>query len=335
MLDWKTQPCQTVFVSVLNWNSAITTIACLRAALSSVTESFIVRFVVLDNGSEFEDWTQLRQGLAGCNIEFIRLEQNVGFAAGHNAVIRLAMKANADFVWLLNNDAIVTHDALASLVSFMRENPECGAVSPVIYALHDKNVIDFCGAMHDWRKLDSVRPNTREEARLLEAAFPLEMWVHGTAPLYRLSALSNIGLLDERMFAYFEDDDIGVRLSLGGWTSRMAYEAEIQHARGKSYIEERPPYFFYLMTRNSLLFWVRYAKKPHRRLIRLRLFSRAMLLAAKLRERGFKEKSNACLLGALDGALGRSGIPRLNVPAPNWLVLASRLLPYRVQKLLD
>ena len=48
--------------------------------------------------------------------------------------------------------------------------------------------------------------------------------------VYRRSALVAVGLLDERLFAYLEDVDLGLRLRLAGW--RCAYEPVVaRHAR--------------------------------------------------------------------------------------------------------
>ena len=324
------KPAPLVFVSVLNWNSADTTVACIDAALATPTDGLRLRFVVLDNGSRAQDWTRLQAGLAGRGVELIRLDENAGFAAGHNVVIRRAQERQADFVWLLNNDTLVEPDVLPRLVAAMASDPRCGAVSPVIYALHDERIVDFCGAVHDWPALASRRPSTIEVSRQLEASRPAEMWVHGTAVLLRMAALREVGLLDESLFAYYEDDDIGVRLSRAGWSSRMSFDSAIRHVRRASILEERPAYYFYLMARNSMLFWLRHAPAPHRRLIRVRLLARTLIDSANLRQRGHAAKSDACLAGAADGLRGRAGKPRPDQRPPWLLVLAARVLPWRL-----
>lgn len=326
----------SVFVSILNWNDAASTIQCVHSVRQSAVSSDVtVTLVVLDNGSNLADWAALQQGLAGSDVALIRQETNTGFAAGHNVVIRQAIERKADYIWLLNNDAIVKSDTLAGLLKTISETSECGVVSPLIYAHYDEKTMDFLGAVQDWSKLDSRRSGNSATAKNMQASHPNEFFVYGTAPLFKTTAICAVGLLEENLFAYYEDEEICARLANNGWFSRMAFSVTIQHFQRKSIFDERPPYYFYLMARNSLLFYVRHTPPAFRRLIRLRLFSRAMIKAALLRERGLPEKSNACLLGIWDGLRGRGGPPRLNVTPPAWLVFVSKLFPYRLQQWLD
>lgn len=326
----------SIFVSILNWNDAASTLHCVHAVRqSAITSDVTVTLVVLDNGSDPTDWAVLQQGLATTDITLIRQESNTGFAAGHNVVIRQAIERRADYIWLLNNDAIVKPDTLSGLLRSITETPRCGVVSPLIYAHHDEKIVDFLGAIEDWQKLDSRAAENPVAAARMQANHPKEFFVWGTAPFIKTKALSATGLLDEKMFAYYEDDELCVRLSKAGWSSRMAFSVAIQHNRRKSDFDERPPYYFYLMARNSLLFYLLHTPPKFRRRIRLRLFSRAMIKAANLRAHGLPEKSNACLLGIWDGLQGRGGPPRLNVKPPAWLIFVSEMFPYRLQQWLD
>ncbi len=319
-----------VVVSVLNWNAASTTLSCLRSLLRQAQPDMRVELVVVDNGSAEADLDVLRAGLPS-GVRLLRLDHNTGFAGGHNVVIRDALSRNADFIWLLNNDTQVADSALARLVDFMQRHPRCGCVSPVIHALHDDRLVDFCGAWHDWAALESRRPSDPAIARRMEQTAPEQMWNHGTAPLLRLRALAAVGMLDERYFAYYEDDDLGVRLSRGGWMSQVCHEANVRHERRTAILAERPAYYFHLMARNAFLFWEGHTLAPHRRGLRRRLLCRALIEAAKLRERGYGDKASACLTGAVDGLAGRSGPPRLDATPPAWITLAARA-PYRLLK---
>jgi GT2 family glycosyltransferase len=319
-----------VIVSVLNWNAAPTTLACLKSVIAQSTTGMAVELIVVDNGSEPNDWQALQAGLPA-EVRTVRLDRNTGFAAGHNVVIREALARQADFIWLLNNDTIIPAGTLEELVVFMQRHPRCGCVSPFIYALHDDSLVDFCGAWHDWEALESRRPNDPARTRDMEQASPEQMWNHGTAPLFRLEALHSVGVLDERYFAYFEDDDIGVRLSRQGWLNQICHDTRIRHARRTMPATERPAYYFHLMARNSYLFWGQYTPTPLRRGMRRRLLCRALIEAAKLRDHEFPDKADACLTGAIDRLAGRSGPSRFGARPPAWIALAARM-PYRILK---
>lgn len=302
---------------------------------SAVPSDVVVTLIVLDNGSHQPDWDLLREGLIRLNVAWVRQDTNTGFAAGHNIVIQRAIACQVDYVWLLNNDALVKPDTLGALLLAITQFPDCGVVSPLIYAQHDERVVDFVGAAHDWPTLEIKHAADLESARSMEASKSKDFFVFGTAPLIRTEALRAIGLLNEDLFAYFEDTEFCARLAQHGWSRRMAYSTAIQHVRRKHAFAERPPYFFYLMARNSLFFYLLHTPPEFRRWIRLRLFCRALITAANLRSHGLTEKSNACLLGIWDGLRGRWGPPRLDQPTPAWLTLASKMLPYRVQQWLE
>jgi hypothetical protein len=79
---------------------------------------------------------------------------------------------------------------------------------------------------------------------------------------------------------------------------------------------QRASYFFYLMERNEMRFWVDNTPNAWRRPVRYRVVQRAITHAWRLRQRGLQDKADACLLGAWDGLLKRGGPPVLNRPVP-------------------
>ena len=312
---------RTVLVSILNWNTAGMTAECVASVLRlDRAPGLRLDVVVIDNASAPADRAELDAALAAAPVTLLPQGRNLGFAGGHNVAIRHAIASGADYVWLVNSDALLAPDTMNRLVALMEADPRCGSSSPVVRALHDDQRMDFCGARRDWRALDSQRPGTMEEARALEAAHPDDMWLAGTVIMFRVAALRQVGELNEKLFAYFEDDDIGVRLSRGGWTNRLAYDAVARHAQPD--VKERAPHYFYLLYRNAFLFWTENTPPPYRRFLRLRLLDRALFTANRLFDRGLTQKAEACLLGAYDGLQGRGGPVDLQRRPP----LAIRLL---------
>lgn len=312
---------QTVLVSILNWNTASMTVECVASVLALERAPHLgVEIVVIDNASSPDDWGTLQASLDPAQVTLLRQDRNLGFAGGHNVAIRHALARKVDFVWLVNSDALLAPDTMDKLVALMEADPRCGSTSPVVRALHDSGHMDFCGALRDWSKLDSVRADTIEAAREMEAAHPDRMWLAGTVIMFRVAALAQVGVLNEKLFAYFEDDDIGVRLSRAGWTNRLAFDAVARHAQPD--VKERAPHYFYLLYRNAFLFWMEHTPAPYRRFLRLRLIDRALFTANRLYDRGLDKKAEACLLGVLDGLQGRGGPVDLTRRPP----LAIRLL---------
>ncbi|WP_029151568.1 glycosyltransferase family 2 protein [Methylovulum miyakonense] len=313
-----------VYVSVLNWNKASTTLACLEHLFKAkLPPHLTMKVFVVDNGSRQEDWGHLSENINNPLATVIRLEQNLGFCGGHNIVMQRAIDDAADYVWLVNNDGVPLPETLANLASLAGRTPSCGAVSPLIVGLDDKDRIDFCGAYHDWKKLMPTYFDNVEEVGNAMAMPGTELWLVGAAVLFKVKAIKQIGLLDETFFAYYEDNDISARLLAAGWRNIVDANARFQHEIPNT----RPPYFYYLMARNACFFWSRHTPKPYRRFMWLRLLERAVFSANKLLYGGeAKNKADACLLGGLDGLLGHGGAPDLNRKVPWFMVLLRKML---------
>jgi GT2 family glycosyltransferase len=323
-----------ILVSILNWNTAELTAQCVESVLRmDVAPGVELQLLVIDNGSLAPDWATLQRLLDRPGIELIRNKINLGFAGGHNHAISLALERKLDYIWLVNSDSLLETNTLNGLLDIMESDPSCGAISPVVKVLDDPTEIDFCGTHHDWPNLTSIRATSIEEARRMEAERPFDMWLTGTVILFRMDALREIGGLNADLFAYYEDDDIGVRLARAGWRSRMAFETSALHARPPA--KERPPHFFYLMNRNAFLFYVRHTPAPFRRRIRTRLMDRAMFTANRLRRKGLSASADACLLGALDGWRGHGGPLRLDRHPPLLMQLVRKLLLIKQRRWLD
>ena len=316
-----------VLVSILNWNGAPATVSCVRTLLHQrLPGDARADILVIDNGSAPDDAAALQAGLAGLPVALRRETVNHGFAGGHNLAAARAIDEGYDFLWLVNSDAVMGgEDVLAQLLALMAEQPRCGAASPVLAILGEPHKIYFCGNFHDWRALHTRRARDVEDARRTASGSAGQQWVPGTAMLLRTAALREAGKLDERMFAYFEDDELCARLAAHGWHSAVAYEARVLHEMPRRETD-RPAYYFYLMARNSLLFWHGSTPAAYRRTLWPKLLDRALYDVNRLHYRGFPGHARAALLGVEDFLRGRHGRPVLDRAAGLPLRLLCRVL---------
>ena len=311
-----------ILVSILNWNSALDTIRCVESVLKlTPIHNYGIEISVIDNASEHDDLELLTTGIEKLSIPVYKNTTNIGFAGGHNSSLRRCLEDNFDYVWLLNNDAVTDANTLCELINLMEQEPRCGSCSPVIKRLGNPAVVDFCGAIHNWQSLGMLNPANIDAAPAFCEKHSDNLWLVGTALLLRVNALRQVGLLNEKLFAYYEDDDIGARLNQGGWLNKMCFSSSIEHACFDGVITDRKPYYFYLMARNSFLFFLAFTPKSHRKLLRARLIDHSLVSAEKLYRLGYADKANACLLGIVDGLAGTGGPPVLNRRVPLWLHL--------------
>jgi hypothetical protein len=83
----------------------------------------------------------------------------------------------------------------------------------------------------------------------------------GTALLVKRALIERIGLLDERFFAYCEDNDYCMRSAAAGFRAECVTTAQVYHDESRPLPGHpwRRPYAYYYAARNGLLFWRKHA----------------------------------------------------------------------------
>lgn len=307
-----------VLVSILNWNGVAKTLVCLDSLQRELMDvPANVTVLVIDNGSRSDDAERLAREVASRPVVLKCLPKNLGFTGGHNIAIETAIREDYDFIWLLNNDAKVEPGTLGKLIEELQANERCGVASPVLRDIHDGHIAR-CVNTHDWHKRKTRLILDMEQARRFQEEHPQEVWVDGTAVLFRVQALRETGPLDDRLFAYYDDNDIGVRLARRGWTSRCVFDATVYH-ENRAELEEFPLYLIYLLQRNEMLFLHTNTPPAHRRLLWLKLVDKAMYDATRYAEYGRPTYRDAALLGMYDFLSGSFGPPAHDRKVPLFL----------------
>ncbi|MDI6896786.1 glycosyltransferase family 2 protein, partial [Methanocella conradii] len=194
------------------------------------------------------------------NVTLVENGKNLGFAAGNNVGIRLALKGAYDYVLLLNNDTVVDPCFLRAMVATADADPAIGIVGPKIYYYDDPKRIWFAGGhVNHWLgETSHVGQNELDDGRydvIKDTDF-----ITGCALLIKRKALEEIGLLDERMGFYFEDNDLCARARKRGYRIVYVPEAKIWHKVASSAGKVNDLQLFYF-TRNRLIFMRRYANR--------------------------------------------------------------------------
>lgn len=237
------------YVVVLNWNGWQNTVDCVDSVAASNYPN--LRIVVVDNGSTDDSVRQLRSRFPTLTI--LENAANLGFSGGCNAGINFSLENSAEYVWLLNNDTTVAHDALSALIDVAESNAEIGAVGAVIFERGSDNVQAWGGGSINF--LTGAPRHFHRPPPLSELDY-----LTGASLLLRRKALANVGLLDEdRFFLYWEDVDLGFRLRKAGWKLAVAQSARVWHADSASTGRLSPIKDVYFSA-STVAFFSRYAK---------------------------------------------------------------------------
>ena len=243
-----------VFVSILNWNKRDETLHCLGAVLAQDYPN--LRVVVVDNGSTDESVPALRA--LGDRIVLIENKENLGFTGGCNAGMRHALAHGGDYVWLLNNDAECEPAILSCLVAYAEARPDVGMVSPIITDRRSRED-NFAVGRLDLATGIAGETADATEAEAMQARYPGQIMLKGTALLLKRALIERVGFLDERFFAYCEDNDYSVRCAAAGFRAACVTTERIYHEEGQPGGGWRKPYAYYYAIRNGILFWRKHA----------------------------------------------------------------------------
>jgi hypothetical protein len=215
-------PAVPVTAVVVNWNGRHHLERCLASLLGQTLAG--VEVVLVDNGSTDGSVESVRERFAGA-VRVLSRPDNVGYAQGLNEGIRAA---RGRYLFALNNDTEVAPDCLAALVDAADRHPNAGTFAPKILNFDRREVIDNVGHLLYPDGLSRGRGRLEEDRgqydREQEILLP-----SGCAVLLRRAMLADVGLFDERLFAYCDDTDLGLRAQLAGWRCRSVPSAVVYH----------------------------------------------------------------------------------------------------------
>lgn len=292
-----------VFIIILSWNGRDDTLECLDSIKRLTYQNFHV--VVIDNGSEDGTSAALRAQYPESTV--IENATNLGYTGGNNIGIKYALERDAKYVWLLNNDAVVTPDSLGALVQKAERSDRVGLVSPIVCYYDSPNEVQFRGAVADHR---SRRILHGRHLPALDHEHPDDRFVlWGTALLIKRALIERVGYLNERYFAYHEDVEYSLRATEAGFANVIAPSAIVYHKNARSTGGVQSPLRMHLMTRNWYFLWTRNLNWFQRWTYSRSYLVRALAEAIAVKEEGFPLGADACLDGAWSALRGAYGPP--------------------------
>jgi GT2 family glycosyltransferase len=243
-----------VLIVILNWNNCDETLTAIGSVLKMDYPNFQV--LIVDNGSTGNDVSELKK-ITGERVHLLESAQNTGYTGGCNLGLARALELGGDYVWLLNNDAVVRPETLTSLVNLAESDPAIGLVTPMIASLDEAPHLTFAGGICCIKTRRYWETNDPEVARQWASNFPDAGLVIGTAMLVCSRLVQEIGVLDQRFFAYFEDIDYSARSSNAGFRNVVDFSSVVYHAEKNRNTKphEIKPHYWYYMARNETHFW--------------------------------------------------------------------------------
>ena len=174
--------------------------------------------IVVDDGSTDGTSERLRDRWPSVRVE--RFDSSHGFAEACN---RGAAAGTGEVVVLLNNDVDCRPDFLQRLAAPFDSDPRLGGVAALMLQPGERT-IDSIGLCADSTLGAFPRLQGLPVACAAQSS-PVLACPAGAAAGYRRGAWLDVGGLDEAMFAYMEDFDLGLRIRAAGWSVTGAPDA--------------------------------------------------------------------------------------------------------------
>jgi len=207
-----------------------------------------VNIIVIDNASSDNTVDYIKKKYP--DITLIESNENLGFAKANNIGIRNALDNNADFVFLLNQDAWLNQtNTIAVLIEQSKLHPEFGILSPMqLYGSAkriEKEVISYfarnANAIQDFVS-DAYFNRVKE---LYEVPFACAVcW------LLPIKTIREIGGFDPIFYHYGEDDNYIQRVHFFGYKIGICPKVSVCHDienRSDNYRDENLDWKKYLL----------------------------------------------------------------------------------------
>jgi len=226
---------------------------CIKGHSALVDEPRDIVFV--DNGSGGELEPLVKEWVPGTTI--VVREDNGFFCGGYNAGLRYALENNYDYALIVNADTeVINKNYVNELVAFAEMEPDAAFIGPRVSngdaSTIQNTILDYPWL---WRYtiswlVNRIRPKNRSAAA--SQALDVE-FLNGVCVLCRMSALKEVGLLDETMGGYVEDADWTWRARESGWKSKfLPVSSIVHHQEGADYHHYSMKSF---MLRRNHVYW--------------------------------------------------------------------------------
>lgn len=223
-----------IYAIVVTYNGLKWYDRCLGSLRDSETP---VKTIVIDNASS--DGTVEYISAYYPDVHLIESKENLGFAKANNMGIRYAIDHDADYVFLLNQDAWIEKDTLALLLQTFELNENVGIAVPMqlngsytgfdqyfaLYTLSNTNLVFdlYMGKMHNYYEVHDV---------------------NAAAWLLSVNCINIVGGFDTSLFIHYgEDNNYCQRMMYHGFRILLCslctfcHDREFRKDREKEYRE--------------------------------------------------------------------------------------------------
>lgn len=194
-------------------------------------------------------------------IQVIECDENYGFAEGNNIGIQYELSRGVEYILLLNNDVVLDSKLLDEL---LKKSDESTIVVPLIYYFKPENLIWYAGGEMSWKEATGWHYGIKCVDNYKYKNPTVVTYAPACCMLIPSNVFQKIGLMDEKIFMYFDDTDYCVRLQDAGYKIVYNPDAVLWHKVSSSTGGEKSKIQVYYTTRNHFYFIKKYRERISR-----------------------------------------------------------------------
>lgn len=209
--------------------------------LTSLRDAFAdpIEVVVADNLPSEGDVANIA---TASGARYLELPANPGYGGAVNAAVS-TLSPSVQWVLVSNPDVVFEPGSVDALIDSARQDTRIGSIGPrilnadlTVYPSAREVPTIRNGVGHAlFGRIWPSNPWTRRYHAAAETDVPRDAgWLSGACFVVRRQAFEDVGGFDERYFMYFEDVDLGYRLTRAGWSNRYEPAATVIHTGGHS-----------------------------------------------------------------------------------------------------
>ena len=170
--------------------------------------------IVVDNNSSDNTTEIVRKNYPLVNL--IKNKKNYGYGRANNIGLRAT---STPYALILNPDAFIFESDLEKIIVMMDKNPEIAIGAPILLNSYPHNESDIS------KEIAIINNNLIKDF----GDFKAVKYIIGACEILRMEFFKKIGFFDEKIFLYYEDDEICYRTILNNKICAICVDALAYH----------------------------------------------------------------------------------------------------------
>lgn len=229
--------------------------ACLRSLEAMEYPKESVKIIFVENQSKHgqsrpmieQEWFP-KAGSTLPAMEYISNTNDVGYAGANMVGLKAAKAWGAEYVYLLNQDAVVDPGFLSRVVEYAEANQNAAVIQSRVMLEQDRTKLNSQGNALHYLGFGFCIGHRETYIPHRPSSVPM-FYATGAAMLVRISATETIGLFEPSYYMYHEDVDLSWRARLAGFDVAYVEDSVVYH----HYEFSKSIKKFYWMERNRHL----------------------------------------------------------------------------------